>query len=223
MFIAIWKLIARDRLVLYPAMIGGFANALLMQRLLAHLKDMPLLFAYAIALWFISVFIQLLVAALGNEAAHGKTPDFGALLWTAIRRFFPAISVMLILVISIALLYWVSTAHLILRALVLVPLFVAALVIQLYPVIYVMTNSSALRSMLTLSLFIRRRTLWFAQLAFLLLLISFSFILFSSVLTELPAAWQSVSVPLLQGLYVVVLNYAIVITWFIQSKVQEVA
>ena len=130
---------------------------------------------------------------------------------------------MLFIAMGIAVLYWVSTVHVVLRVLVLLPLFVAALIVQVYPVVYVMSNSSAFRSMVTLLSFVRHRTILFVQLAFLLLLISFTFMLCSALLTDIPAAWQSVCVPLLQGLYVVVLNYAIVITWFIQSKVQEVA
>ena len=223
MLIAIWKLITRDRLVLYPAMIGGFVNAWLMQRLLLHLKDMPLLIAYAAALWLSGVLVQLIVAALGKEVAYGKTADFGSILLIALRRFIPSILTLSMLGMGLGLLYWLSTLQLLVRVLLLLPLFTLALMIQIYPVVYVMTNSSALNSMRTMIVFVRQRTLLFVQLSLLLVIISFSFILFSSLLTELPAAWQSVCVPLLQGLYVVILNYAIVITWFIQSKVQEVA
>lgn len=223
MLIAIWKLISRERLVLYPAMIGGFVNAWLMPKLLAHLKDIPVLLGYATILWLISVFIQLLVAAIGNKAAHAKSADFGRILWTSLLRFVPAISVLLLLVAGVALLYWLGTVHVVLSILVLFPMFIMALLIQIYPVVYVMTNTSSVQSAITLFIFLRERTRLFIQLALLMLLISLCFILCSSLLSELSASWQSVCSPLLQGFYVVILNYAILITWFMQSKVQEVA
>lgn len=213
----------RDRLVLYPAVIGGFVNAWLLQLLMANAKDIPLVLALAAAVWCTGLLIQLIVAQIGIETAHGKMADFGKVLWLSVKRFFPALSVVSALLCGMLFIYWLGTLHSFIRLAVIAPLFFVAIVVQLYPVVYSISGRSALTAMLVLYAFVRERFQLFVQLLLFMVLLSLSFLLFSTLIVELPAGVKSLLVPVLQGCYVVSINYAIVVAWLVQSKVQGVA
>lgn len=223
MLIAIWNLIMRDRLVLYPAIIGGFVNAWLMQYLLAHSKEPAWVILCAAGVWCFGLFVQLLVAQIGIETAHGKIANFGNVLGLSIKRFFPALFVITLMLALMLGVYLIGTLHLVVRLVVLVPLLFLAVIVQIYPVIYCISGRSAVTTLLVINSFIRERFQLFAQLMLFMIFLSLSFLFFSMLFTEFPAALKSLLLPFMQGWYIVMLNYAVIIAWLVQAKVKGVA
>jgi len=226
MLVAIWKLIMRDQLVLYPAIIGCYVNALLVQQMMLQAKASPLLVMYGFTVLCVSLFIQLIIVQIGLETAHGKIANFGQVLWLAVKRFFPVWSMLTILIIMMLGVYVLGTLHVLVRAVILVPLFFMAIIVQIYPIIYSLSGKSAVTTFLVLATFIRERFQLFVQLILFMILLTLTFVFFSTLLadiSELPVAWKSMVLPVLQGVYMVVLNYAVIIMWLIKSKVQGVA
>jgi len=166
------------------------------------------------------------VVQIGIETVHGKTAHFGQVLWLSIKRFFPVLGMVTLIAIVTLGLFSLSQINVFVLLAVLLPIIFMATILQMYPVIYSIVGKSTGAAMLVLGTFIRERFQLFVQLLLFIVLLTMILMLFSKLLLEpsdLPLAVKSIVLPVIEGCYLVAVNYAIIIVWLVQSKVRSVA
>jgi hypothetical protein len=220
-FNAALQLIRKDHLILYPAIIAGFITTGIINYITPtpSAKKLALYFIYS---WLMNLFIQLLATEFGRTLLKQKSPQFGQILKTTLLRYFPSI-LWTGLLLGIAGGLYVGTATTIFRWVTLPIIFFLLLWIQLFPVIFIGSQSSLIKVFGQCISFLQFRSTIFLYMLLYIILVSTLFLSLSLFCHLLPAQYADILNSLLQGILSIIISYGLLLLWEMPPKKQVIA
>ncbi len=217
------NLIRKETLVLYPALISALGSAWLLYILKiqpGNFKLTPNLYIYVLISWLLNIFITLLTAEIGKTVLRNKEISFGQALKQTFLRFFPAVFGIFLLALVLAGLLLLSRFHKMAIFFLLPVIFINAFAVQLFPIVYVLTEQKLFSIFRVLFNFMREKFQALLNLVIFLLFLFTLTILILSLLSGLPAKITAIVDPIFQGLTNVFMIYGIIIFW--QTNVSKI-
>jgi hypothetical protein len=205
-------LIQRDPVVLYPAMIGGFASTWFIKFFPATVTGQALA-SYFIFSWLSNLFIQLVSAEIGQALLKQKIVKVGTVLKTAFLRFFPSMLWTGLCLILGGGLFLLSGKNLLIKIAAL-PIIIGLLsIVQIYPIGLVASEASSLAMPKIIIGFLRYRLPAFLRILVFLTFTSLLFLLAGALIQAIPAPYRDLILSLLQGWINVVICYGLLLLW----------
>lgn len=210
--------------MLYPAMIVEFVNLWILK--LASAMKMPEQYALLTLLipGLLVIFIHLFVSESARQLVLHKRLLIGLALESSIKRYVPAVFFGVILpAIILAPIFLLVTNSVLLM--ILTPLvFLLAVILGIYPVVYVLSSVPAYRVYQMIWLYFRRKPWQLWRIFLFFMAVTFGANILVLWMSEiLPGNYSSLLVPIFSGLRTVFLIYGIVILFLGDQQISELA
>jgi hypothetical protein len=219
-FNAALQLIRKDTLILYPAIIAGFITTSIINYITPapSAKKLALYFIYS---WLMNLFIQLLATEFGRTLLKQNNPRFAKILTITILRYFPSV-LWTGLVLGAAGGLYVGTVTSIFRWIALPIIFFLLLWIQVFPVVFIGSQSSILKVFGHCLSLLRFRSTIFLYMLLYTLLMSMFFLSLSLFCHMLPAQFADILNSFLQGTLSILISYGLLLLWEMPSRKQVI-
>jgi hypothetical protein len=205
-------LIRKDTIVLYPAIIGGFAATWLV-KLLTPTPKPDAIAAYFVFSWLLNLFLQLLIADCGDTLLKQKTIRFGQLFLRALIRFFPSLLWTGLGLLITGGLFIITNKLLIAKIIVLPLMLLLLLCVQIFPIVLVTSEAAAWAVPKLIYTRIRQQSPLLLQILIYLLLTTLLFLIITLTSQNIPPQFKDILISVIQGVINVIIAYGLLLLW----------